>query len=243
MDKEQIQPIHRRQITTATIDRILSMITEGYWRPGESLPAQRELAKSLKVGMSTLREALQSLQTMGVLEMRQGEGTFVSNKLNGMYDRLIDISLASGEMDMQTLFEARAILEAGIAYHAARRATQEQIQQLFDILETERRAIESGQKENLYELDLAFHRLIAEMASNKFLEQIDSTLHNALEVLLRNLPLTMEGWRLHYEVAESIRNRKPFQALEAMRTLIEATAARYLPYMTKTRKEVHSTQD
>lgn len=217
------------------------MITEGYWQPGESLPPQRELAKSLGVGMSTLREALQSLQTMGVLEMRHGEGTFVANKPNGMYDRLLDISLASGEMDLPTLFEARAILETGIAYHAARRATEEQILQLFDILEKERQGIETGQGENLFELDLSFHRLIAEMASNRFLEQIDSTLRNALEALLRNLPLTMEGWRLHYEVAEGIRKRKPFEALESMRTLIEATAARYLPYMSKAkREEAHS---
>ncbi len=144
------------------------MITEGYWQPGESLPPQRELAKSLGVGMSTLREALQSLQTMGVLEMRHGEGTFVANKPNGMYDRLLDISLASGEMDLPTLFEARAILETGIAYHAARRATEEQILQLFDILEKERQGIETGQGENLFELDLSFHRLIAEMASNRF---------------------------------------------------------------------------
>lgn len=238
MTSNQIQPIHRRQITTAVIDRILSMIAEGYWQPGEALPAQRELAKSLGVGMSTLREALQSLQTMGVLEMRHGEGTFVSDNPNGIYERLIDISLASGEMDMQSLFEAREILETGIAYHAARRATDAQIQQLFEILEIERRQIENGQTENLFELDFDFHRLIAEMAHNKFLEQVDNTLRNSLAVLLRKLPLTMEGWNLHYKVAEGIRDRKPFQALEAMRTLIEATAARYLPYMTKTKRSV-----
>ncbi len=240
MTTNKIQPIHRRQITTAVIDRILSMIAEGYWQPGEALPAQRELAKSLGVGMSTLREALQSLQTMGVLEMRHGEGTFVSDNPNGIYERLIDISLASGEMDMQSLFEAREILETGIAYHAARRATEEQVQRLFEILEIERRQIESGQGEHLFELDFDFHRLIAEMARNRFLEQVDNTLRNALAVLLRKLPLTMEGWKLHCKVAEGIRDRKPFQALEAMRTLIEVTAARYLPYMAKTTRHIRS---
>ncbi len=240
MATNKIQPIHRRQITTAVIDRILSMIAEGYWKPGEALPAQRELAKSLGVGMSTLREALQALQTMGVLEMRHGEGTFVADSSNGIYERLIDISLASGEMDMQSLFEAREILETGIAYHAARRATEEQIQRLFEILGVERKQIESGHGENLFDLDFDFHRLIAEMARNKFLEQVDNTLRNALAVLLRKLPLTMEGWKMHYKVAEGIRDRKPFQALEAMRTLIEATAARYLPYMTKMTREAPS---
>ncbi|MDX9864947.1 MAG: FadR/GntR family transcriptional regulator [Anaerolineaceae bacterium] len=228
---KQIQPVHRRQITKATIDRLLSMIRDGYWLPGERLPAQRELAEALGVGMSTLREALQSLQTMGILEMRHGEGTFVTNHPNDMYDRLVEMSLAMGETDLQMLFEAREILETGFAFYAAIRATDEQIDNLFDILEKERVAIESGMKKVGHNLDLAFHRLIAEIVSNKFLAQIDDTLFNALEELFHVLPQTLEGWHWHYEVAVGIRNRDPFQASEAMRTLIEASAAHYLPHM------------
>ena len=228
---KQIQPVHRRQITKATIDRLLSMIRDGYWLPGEQLPAQRELAEALGVGMSTLREALQSLQTMGILEMRHGEGTFVTNQPNDMYDRLVEISLAMGETDLQMLFEAREILETGFAFYAATRATDEQIDTLFEILRKEKNAIESGILVDGHDLDLAFHQLIAEIASNKFLAQIDDTLFNALAELIRALPQTLEGWHWHYEVALGIRNRDPFQASEAMRTLIEASAAHYLPYM------------
>ncbi|MCD4671316.1 MAG: FadR family transcriptional regulator [Anaerolineaceae bacterium] len=230
---KQIQPVHRRQITKATIDRLLSMIREEYWLPGERLPAQRELAEALGVGMSTLREALQSLQTMGILEMRHGEGTFVTDQPNDMYDRLVEISLAMGETDLQMLFEAREILETGFAFHAANHATEEQVDALFDILEKERGVIDTDQRESVHELDLAFHHLVAEMTHNKFLTQIDDTLFNALDELIRILPQTHEGWQLHYEVARGIRNRDPFQASEAMRTLIEASAARYLPYMTR----------
>jgi GntR family transcriptional regulator, transcriptional repressor for pyruvate dehydrogenase complex len=228
---KQIQPVHRRQITKATIDRLLSMIRDGYWLPGNRLPAQRELAEALGVGMSTLRESLQSLQTMGILEMRHGEGTFVTSQPNDMYDHLVEISLAMGETDLQMLFEAREILETGFAFHAATRATDEQIDSLFDILQKEREAIESGRKEDGHNFDLAFHQLIAEIASNKFLAQIDDTLFNALAELIRVLPQTLEGWHWHYEVALGIRNRDSFQASEAMRTLIEASAAHYLPYM------------
>jgi len=236
---KQIQPIHRRQITKATIDRLLSMIRDGYWMPGERLPAQRELAEALGVGMSTLREALQSLQTMGILDMRHGEGTFITSHPNGMYDRLVEMSLAMGETDLQMLFEARAILETGFAFHAATRATDEQIEKLFEILEKEHQAIESGMLEDGHNLDLAFHQLIAEMANNKFLAQIDDTLFNALAELIRALPQTMEGWHWHYEVALGIRHREPFQASEAMRTLIEASAAHYLPYMKREVKKPH----
>jgi len=228
---KKIQPVHRRQITKATIDRLLSMIRDGYWLPGERLPAQRELAEALGVGMSTLREALQSLQTMGILDMRHGEGTFISSQPHDMYDRLVEMSLAMGETDLQMLFEAREILETGFAFHAATRATDEQIDTLFDILEKEHEAIETGMLEDGHNLDLSFHQLIAKMANNKFLAQIDDTLFNALAELIRVIPQTMEGWHWHYEVALGIRRREPFQASEAMRTLIEASAAHYLPYM------------
>jgi len=239
MEKGPIKPIHRRQITTATIDRILSMISEGYWNPGECLPPQRDLAKSLGVGMSTLREALQSLQTMGVLEMRHGSGTFVSSQpFVDPYEKFIDVSVSLGGLDLEMLFEARGIIESGLAFHAVEHATEDQIKELFDILQREWECIETKDHECCHDLDLAFHRLIANMVNNEFLAQIDSTLFKALDQLFRVLPLTKEGWKLHYTVAEAIRDRDPFGASEAMRTLIEASAARYFPYMKITSHKV-----
>jgi DNA-binding FadR family transcriptional regulator len=235
---KQIIPVHRRQITKATIDRLLWMIREGYWSPGDQLPPQRELAEALGVGMSTLREALQSLQTMGIVDMRHGEGTFVTSQPRDMYDRLVEMSLAMGESDLQMLLEAREILETGFAFHAANRATDEQLTEIFNILDKELGVIDSDHKEDIRELDLAFHHLIAEMTHNKFLTQIDGTLFHALDEILHRLPLTHEGWQLHYEVAVGIRSRDPFQASEAMRTLIEATAARYVPYINRQKEKI-----
>lgn len=229
MIKKPIKPVYRRQITSATIDRLLSMISDGYWLPGEQLPPQRELSKSLGVGMSTLREALQSLQLMGILEMRHGEGTFVTNQPYDTYEKLLDLSLSLGDLDFEMLFEARGIVESGFAYYAATRATEEQIVQLFEILQKKKQCIDEGETEDCHDLDLSFHQLIAEMANNKFLQQIDSTLFKALDKLLRVLPQTEKGWRLHYAVAEAIRDRDPFRASESMQTLIEASAAQYIP--------------
>jgi len=231
MIKAPIKPVHRRQISSATIDRLLSMISDGYWLPGEQLPPQRELSKSLGVGMSTLREALQSLQMMGILEMRHGEGTFVTNRPYDTYEKLLDLSLTLGDLDAEMLFEARGIVESGFAYHAATRATDKQIDELFEILQKEKKCIDEGESECCHDLDLSFHQLIAEMANNSFLQQIDGTLFKALDKLLRVLPQTEKGWRLHFAVAEAIRDRDPFRASESMHTLIEASAAQYVPLM------------
>jgi len=231
MEKGPIMPVHRRDITTATIDRILSMISEGYWTPGEQLPPQRELARALEVGMSTLREALQSLQTMGVLEMRHGSGTYVSASPFDPYEKILDLSLSLGNSDLQMFFEARGILETGFAYQAARNHSEQQVERLFKVLNDELTVFESKDNDFYHDLDLEFHAIIAEMANNKFLAQINETLFRVLDKLFRILPLTREGWKLHQAVAEAIRDQLPFDASEAMRTLIEASSARYLPYI------------
>jgi GntR family transcriptional repressor for pyruvate dehydrogenase complex len=217
---------------------MLSMINEGFWLPGDKLPPQRELAEALDVGMSTLREALQSLQTMGILEMRHGDGTYLSqNPPHDLYSQMMNVSLAMGELDLQMLFEARGILETGFAFLAAERATDEQIEDLFQILEQERNGIETGVRPYTHELDLAFHKKIAEIANNPFLTQIVDTLFEALDDVLTILPQTLEGWRWHHHVAEKIREHECMAASEAMRTLVNASAARLIPYMSKEQKK------
>jgi GntR family transcriptional repressor for pyruvate dehydrogenase complex len=110
------------------------MIQEAYWKPGERLPAQRKLASMLGISMSTLREALQSLQSVGILEMRQGEGTFVSQQPYQTIERVLGLSFAQGVLNIQSLFEARIFIEGGLAYHATRHASPEQLEALFDDL-------------------------------------------------------------------------------------------------------------
>ncbi|EKD87639.1 MAG: transcriptional regulator [uncultured bacterium] len=232
MPTKEILPIHRRQISQAIIDRLLSMISDGYWAPGDRLPPQRELAKKFDVGMSTLREGLQSLQTMGILELRHGDGTYLANTPSQeIYSHMVNVSLAMGKMDLLSLFEARGVIETGFSYFAAERASDEQIKDLFDILEQEKNAIEKGQRERTHELDLSFHKKIAEIANNEFLGQIVGSLFEALDEVLRVIPQTTEGWRWHKNVAIAIGEHDPMKASEAMRTLVNASGARLFPFM------------
>ena len=168
---------------------------------------------------------------MGVVEMRHGSGTFVSGKPFDPYEKLIDLSLTLNGMDLEMFFEARGIIETGLASLAAEHGSEGQIEELFTILKSELEVFNSEDNDYYHDLDLDFHRLIAEMAGNKFLAQINDSLFKILDKLFRILPLTREGWQLHQKVAEAIRDRSPLDASEAMRTLIEASSARYLPYM------------
>ena len=85
---ENLYPIQATSAVKATMDYLLKLIREGHWKPNSRLPAQRTLAKNLNIGMSTLREALQALQSIGILEMRHGDGTFVTAQPDMIIERI-----------------------------------------------------------------------------------------------------------------------------------------------------------
>ena len=167
-----------------------------------SLP-QRDLAGQMDVSMASLREALYSLQAMGVLEMRHGSGTYVSNGTVNPGEKLIELSLLLGGLDIKMFFEARRVIETGLARLAAEHGSDEQIDRLFEILEEQKNAFAAGDQDQLHHLDLAFHQHIADMANNNFLFQINETLFANLDKLFQVLPLSEAGWLLHYAVAGS----------------------------------------
>lgn len=236
---EYVRPIQTTSAAKATMDYLLALIREGRWKPGYRLPAQRKLAKTLGIGMSTLREALQSLQSLGVLEMRQGEGTFVTAEPYQTIERILSLSLALGDLDVGSLFEARIFLEGGLAYHAAERASEEQIAAIFKNLDDQEKAINEGRIRDVDELDLKYHRLIIEMANSKFLERVAGMLHHELEQFLRSVPHTREGVKFHRAVAEAIRSRDPQGSYDAIRRLVESTEARYTAYVKKADQRAH----
>jgi GntR family transcriptional repressor for pyruvate dehydrogenase complex len=229
----QIIPVQRKDVTSSVIDNILKMIADGYWGPGEQLPSQRKLARLMDVSMASLREALYSLQAMGILEMRQGAGTYVSDFSDGPGEKIIELSMLLGTIDIKMFFEAREVIEPGLASLAAEYASEEQIITLFQILDEQKKAFELGNEEYLHDLDLDFHQHLAEMANNQFLLQLNDILFKNLDKLFRVLPLSRGGWTLHKKVADAIRDRLPMEAYNSMKVLIQRSYKNYQPFIDK----------
>jgi DNA-binding FadR family transcriptional regulator len=233
IDSSKITPIHRKDLTSGIIDSILKMISNGNWEPGDKLPSQRKLSSLMDVSMASLREALYSLQAMGVLEMRHGAGTFISSNTINPGEKIIELSMLLGNLDIKLFFEAREVIETGLAALAAEHATEDQIIHLFQILESQKAAFDLGNEDHLHNLDLAFHQQIADMANNTFLSQINDILFKNLDKLFRILPLSKAGWTLHQNVAKAIQDRSPTDAYRAMKMLIQFSLSNYLPYIEK----------
>lgn len=170
-------------VTAEAIDKIRERIVSGDWGPGDRLPKESELAAELGLSRNSLREAVRALSQLRVLEVRQGDGTYVSSLEPGLLLEstgfISHLLLGDTALD---LYEVRRILEAAAASLAAARIDEEEKQELGRSLERMRQA--QG-VEDLVEADVAFHAVIANAAGNAVLTSLlDSLATRTMRVRL-----------------------------------------------------------
>jgi len=114
------------------VEHVRRLIEDGSLHPGDRLPAERDLALQIKVSRPSLRSGLRTLQAMGVIEARQGSGTYIADGPPKLGDGPLRFLAALHGFTRDEMFEARRVLEVGTAGLAAERATPEQIALIAD---------------------------------------------------------------------------------------------------------------
>ncbi|MCI5514885.1 MAG: FadR family transcriptional regulator [Oscillospiraceae bacterium] len=194
---------------------ILKMIeVENRFSIGDKLPNENELAKELGVSRSTLREAIKILTTNGVLEIKRGKGTFVTN--NTIIESGDIGEIASG---LDDLFEMRLMFEPDCAYYAAQRATDEEIAIICKYGEAVEKKILSGE-DRTYE-EQKFHESIANATHNSFVKQFMPIIFNAIKkgvvVMQKDKDVSKDNMQDDRLIMEFIKKRNPEGARTAMR--------------------------
>lgn len=203
-------------------DYIKDQIINGVYKPGDRLPSLREFSELFGVGQSTMREAISALKTMGLVTIRQGEGTFVT--------RLNPDEVLSGfepiqpvtEQDIMSLLEVRKIIETGIVQLAAERRSDEDLQRIEDALKEMEAAVSNGDLGE--KADWKFHYEIAKACHNPVLESImqsiSETMSKALKASREKMFQTKGNpERLlaeHKEIFKAIANKNSKRAEESM---------------------------
>ena len=130
-----MRSVKKASLTKQLMDEIILCIGNGELAAGEKIPSEAELAEMLNVSRNSLREALKSLETLGVIYSVHGQGTFVSPNANQRISNIEILQLLSDNDDIQSLLEARLVIEPGIARFAAERRTEADIEALSDCLD------------------------------------------------------------------------------------------------------------
>jgi GntR family transcriptional repressor for pyruvate dehydrogenase complex len=213
------QVVRKTRVSEEIIGQVRDLITSGRLKVGDRLPAERELAKTLQVGRSTVREAIRALESLGVLEARPGEGTFlVSNPSDKQFDPITAHAFSSWE-NQRKLFEVRMVIEPDLAALAARRASFEQIVKMRATLQEQDAQVKAG--ESGIKADSAFHYLLAEAAGNDILYRIMDSLMDLLretrEASLHTGDRSVRSMRQHKALLRAIETRDPVAAERRMR--------------------------
>lgn len=179
MDDTPFQTIKQKKISAQIVDQIKEVITNGKMRPGDTLPPERELMKIFNVGRPTLREALNSLATMGYLEMAQRQRTKVKSLVPHDIIEPLRLMLKEDTTVAIDLVESRAIVETANAELAAERATEEDIVKLEECIEDMRSKLDKHSA--LLLGDAEFHLAIADAAHNKIQTHLMFSIYDLLK--------------------------------------------------------------
>ena len=222
----KITPAVRTSLSDDIVGQITDLISRGALRPGDRLPSERELCKQFGVGRTSLREALRSLIVMGILDVRLGEGTFVSDNQDKYLEKTLQWGLLLDPKVVEDLIETRLMLESQNAFLAAQRATAEDLEEIEQATRGMGESLRSAK--NYLKFDLKFHLAIARATRNKILYQLLSMTRGYLQEWIKKALSRRQAelsLREHEHILEALRSSDPEQARSAMTAHIVSSSA------------------
>ena len=208
--------IKHTKISEDIANQIKRLIIDGKLKPGDQLPPERELIKQLGVSRPSLREALNSLVTMGFLEVRQAKRTFVKSVSSKLIEDPLSLLIKADDQKIFDLIEVRKAIETWAAYHAAQKASREDIKQLDTIIGEMKRAFEEGRSWEKQDAD--FHLAIAQATHNTIHMHIMSGIYDLLREsvgrVFRDRVKIKKLLDQHYRIFNAIKNHSPDKARE-----------------------------
>lgn len=204
-------------------------ILEGSLKPGDRLPPERELSIELGVSRPSLREAIQKLASKGMLQSKQGGGTYVTDRLESMFFDPWQEMMGTHPNLREDLLEFRRMLEGQAAEWAAERATEGDLMRLSQAFEAMNEAFDADDLDHRSNADIAFHQAIGEATHNVLIGHLSAALLRLMQDNIRlnlgelkNIPAAISLLKSqHAAIHTAITERKPAAARAAAETHID----------------------
>jgi DNA-binding FadR family transcriptional regulator len=228
-----MQPSPRRKLSDRIFDSLIAAIEAGEFAPDDQLPSERDLMARFGVGRPAIREALQSLEGMGLISISHGERARLTRPTAAGIISQIDHSarqmLATSPQSLEHLKEVREFFEVGMACEAARRASPEGLWRLEEALDRQR---QQARPADFVAADMAFHMAIAAMTGNPIFEAAS----RAMLGWLSRFHSGVLRWRgkeavtlaEHQAILDAIAAHDADRAAEAMRAHLRRTQSAYI---------------
>lgn len=214
------KPVKQSRISDEVADQLKRSILLGYFKAGDKLPSERDLAEQFKVSRIAIRESLRALENKGFIETRQGAtgGTFVTElTFEYLSNAFVDLFMAE-KLSIPELVQMRVFLEPEIARLAALHKDKESAARLKDALEQEALPIRSFAED--FDIKTMVHHILAEMCGNHFFEALERSLmvltRQAIQAVEPETPFIHPAG-MHDDVVEAVLAGEPDLANEAMK--------------------------
>ena len=221
---EGLKPIRKASIKDQVFKQLIGQIVKGIWVPGAKIPSENELAKVLNVSRISVRAALEKLITLGLLEARRGEGTFVREFDSDIYMNSLIPMVILSKIDILQLLEYRKIMEKGTVGLVVDRASDQDIKELDEIISRMKKYKKDDKK--FAAADVDFHLTLANLSKNSIIIKVNSIIKDILNVAMVELVPIIgreNGIFYHTKILEAIKDRDKSRAEKLMEEHISVT--------------------
>ena len=214
--------LKKRKVFEEIADQIRGMVESGQLSPGDQLPPERELALRFGVSRTSLREAIRALEMMGEVETRVGVngGTFIRELSLDHAMNIVQSMFNRTNQMLTDIVEVRLILETKSAFYAAKRRTDEDLEELYAVLEEMEEDINRGGLG--MQADHKYHLTVAKASENAFLSGLSQLLEDMIEQTRMNTlsekGVPEEALEDHKKITEAIANKNAALAEVLMRS-------------------------
>jgi GntR family transcriptional repressor for pyruvate dehydrogenase complex len=215
-DKKLFSPIRSRKLSDEVYKQLVSLISSGELKPGDKIPSERELAADMGISRQSIREALNRAEVMRLIEVRQGEGSFILSSVNESLKPPLTLIM---EKEVERIFdflEIRKLVEGWCAEKAAVEANGDELENMQEILDKMKKV---AAKDKQWEaMDLELHLSFAKATHNVIAVHIMEALKSNFRPFFKftkSMPSSERIdvlWQHHYEIFSAIKQKDPVTA-------------------------------
>jgi len=216
LEKNLFSPVKTIKKSDGVYNQLFALISSGKLTPGDKIPSERELAAELRISRQSIREALNRAEVMGLIKVRQGEGSFILSSVKGALMPPLTLIIEQEAARIFEFLEIRKLVEGWCAEKAALEATGEELQGMQEILEKMKQV--AAKDKQWEKLDLELHLSFAKATHNVIAVHIMEALKvnfGPFFKFTKSMPSSEKIdvlWQHHYEIFKAIERRDPATA-------------------------------
>lgn len=215
-----IEPIIKSNVVDQIFNKMMGMIVSGKWKVGEKINSENELKEQLNVSRNSIRQAIHRMSALGLLESKQGEGTYVKKIDLSFYMNILIPTTVLGTDDAIMIFHLQRAIQVESAHQVCEHRTDKQAEQLFSYVDIMKKSYAASDKIGYLTADLDYHALFVTMTGNHLFIKLTEIIRQMLYYTLRDIVFhydSINSINYHEKVAEAVQLRDRTEVIHLMK--------------------------